>query len=96
MSLTMSLCFTAERMNNIAIVVAKGFIPFGLNKVPSSLCYLQTAPLRAGEVKTIYCQGQPVGTHVVLVKSDAYQDPLTVCELEVYGKPVEGRLDASS
>lgn len=84
------MCFSGDRLTMFSIVVSKGFVPYGLNKIPTTLCYRQTAPLKAGEVRTFYCQNEPIGDHVVIVKSDDEKTPLTLCEVEVYGRPYEG------
>ncbi|XP_064639836.1 uncharacterized protein LOC135495302 [Lineus longissimus] len=83
----------SDRLKNFNVIITKIFIPFELSKVPSTLCFSQHAPLKPGEIKTIYCPNRPIGRHVTIVKQQGQiAEPLTLCEVEVYGTPSENNL----
>ncbi|XP_064644356.1 uncharacterized protein LOC135498116 [Lineus longissimus] len=82
----------SERLRNFKVAITKIHRPFELSKVPSELCHSQSAPLAASEVKVIYCTNRPIGRHITIIKSQAVGEPLTLCEVEVYGTPKENNL----
>lgn len=56
-------------------------------------CASEPDPLPDGAIKDYYCTAEAVGQHVYIYKTDgADNDPLTLCEVKIYGTPVSGRL----
>lgn len=84
--------FSAERLNNLTIIVSDGHTN-GLSNVDNwdSLNPVVCAryPGKAGrsEILSLTCETCVLGRYVWVTKPDTTREPLTLCEVEVYGEP---------
>ncbi|XP_064645255.1 uncharacterized protein LOC135498766 [Lineus longissimus] len=81
-----------DRLKNFKVLVARSFDPKKFESNTFVLCHDQKAAIPAGHIKPLYCPTAPVGKYVIVVKEPALKDPLSFCELEVYGYADDGNL----
>ena len=82
----------SERLKNIFIYTTRVFDPANVNTLKYDLCYNQTSAIPKGHIKPLYCTVLSVGRYVVIMKKTSNRDPLEFCEMEVYGKPYDGKI----
>ena len=84
--------FLAERLADFTVAVGNSFDPDRLDPTRFTPCRHVEGHLDLSEIRTIHCDTPVSGRYVTLYLTQ--KNYLTLCELEVYGDPMDNIIDS--
>ena len=88
------LLLEAERLHNFTVAVGSILDPTSFNPETYTPCAYEAGQLLLGETRQMMCDKPIIGRYITVYtyQTETAKPPLTICELQVFGGPVPGKL----
>ena len=81
--------FAVGELKDFTVTLSPTYVAGGSTSVPTIQCAKQTSAVIPGEIKETICPNGSFSRHVVIKKKTVNNDPLALCEVEVFGTASE-------